>query len=59
MREINLGFDSVAFNAAGALRRAARFLSVASAAEIGAHFVSFVVFQRTGMRLFFGDANYG
>jgi hypothetical protein len=56
VRQINLGLDSVG----SGLRSTgtSRSWAFAGAAEIGTHFIGFVVFQGTGMRLFLGHADF-
>jgi hypothetical protein len=56
MREINLGFDFVAFGA-GRTRGLALGLRFAGLAEVGPHLFRFMVFDRTGVSLFFSNAD--
>jgi hypothetical protein len=55
VRQIDLGLDSIGSGLRGT--GSPRSRTFASAAEISAHLVGFVVFQGTGMRLLLGYAN--
>jgi hypothetical protein len=56
VREVDLGLDFVAFRTCRT-RRFTRGRRFTAGAEVGPHFVSFVVFQRTRMGLLLGDSN--
>jgi hypothetical protein len=56
VREIDLGLDSVRFRTAGTRRRTG-LLRIAGTAKIASYFVRFMLFNRTGMRLFLGDTH--
>jgi hypothetical protein len=56
MREIDLGFDLVAFNTVCA-RCLGAFFALAGGAKVRPHLLRFVFLKRTGMRLFLGDAD--
>jgi hypothetical protein len=58
MREVDLGLDLITFSAAGA-RRSPADLGFACLMKMSPHFVGFVVFERTGMGLFFRDTDFG
>lgn len=58
MRKINFGFDSVAVRTA-LTGRCRDLLGIAGGAEVVTHLLCFVIFKRTGMCLFFGDAYFG
>ncbi len=55
--KINLGLDFVALTP-GTRRPGRRGLCLSSSAEVSPHFFCFVFFDRTGMRLLLGDADY-
>ena len=57
MRQVNLGFDFVGAGIRSA-RRLCRAVPVPRAFEVCTNFFGFVVFERTGMRLLLGDANF-
>jgi hypothetical protein len=54
MREVDLGFDLIAFGAAGA-RSLAGGLRFTGLVEMSPHLVGFVVLERTGMSLLLRD----
>jgi len=55
--EIDLGLDFFGLTAeTRTARRRARFSGVA---EMGPHFLRFVVLKRTGVRFLLGDSNFG
>src|SRR5262245_41354982 len=58
MGEINLGFDSLSFRPiqARGLRRSG---TLPRRAKVRSNLFGFVFLQRTGMRLFLGNANFG
>ena len=57
MGEVNLGLDAIGLRATLA-RRFCRTRALSGGAEVRSNFIGFVVFQRTGMRLLLGDANF-
>jgi len=56
VRQINLGLDFF-FAASRAGRPASRRMAFRRTAEVGSHLLRFVVFQRTGMCLFFSHSD--
>jgi hypothetical protein len=58
VRQINLGFNFL-FAAQRARRPARCRWCIGGAADVGAYFFGFMVLERTGMRLLFGDADDG
>jgi len=55
--KIDLGFDLIRFNAAGA-RVPGRGLGFALSAQVGAHLLRFVLFHGTGVRLLLSNAYF-
>jgi hypothetical protein len=56
VRQINFGFDFIRLGTAGTERRFSGSLRLSGGAELGADFVGFVFFQRTGVGLLFRDS---
>lgn len=59
VRKIDLGLDLVAAAVPGARCWLRRRVTLACPAEMGANFLRFVLFQRAGMSLLLGDADFG
>ena len=57
MRQVNLGFDFIGAGMRGA-RRLPRAVPVPRAFEVCTNLFSFVLFERAGMRLLLGDADF-
>jgi hypothetical protein len=57
VREINLGFDLIAFSTAGT-GGTARGLRFTGGVEMGTHLFRFVLLERTGMRFLLGYPDF-
>jgi hypothetical protein len=58
LRKVDLSLDFVAFGAAGTRRLCRAWRLTRSCAEMRPHFDGLVIFNRTGMRLLFGDPDF-
>jgi hypothetical protein len=58
MRQVNLCSDLICIGTTGTRRLGGTSLRIAAALEIGAYLDCLMLFNRTGMRLFLGDANH-
>jgi hypothetical protein len=57
LRKIDLGLDAISFGATGT-RRLSGGLGFAGATDVSPHLLGLVLFNRTGMGLLLGDADF-